>query len=494
MAKPKGGTLAALWEVSDKERQEFFNRIQKRSPAPLEETNPDDGTPVPGIPVQGIPTSGVPANVIDRASDYPELPLGSIPEKGTPFSGAPVSGTPAPQVPAGSGISDVDKGQKPGAKIQPPTGCIPFSGTPDLAPSKPPVTSIGLAEPVEINSLAYDGIPKSGTPDNGTPLTGAPFIGIPVTLPIETFRPGTTVRKIRRATQVQDGHSLGEHLILTTLWKDPTAVPVAPSTKRITIGYRTLSEKCRLTVNNCKANLRSLQQKLAIQAIVAPSNSQATTYLVYDFAEIIRRREAAGMTHVIRSKGCLFVNPETGAPVTGIPVTGTATTPESGTPPSVPGVPETDKTGIPAPGTPIRTKTEASQKQTSSSTLAVIFQAATQLGVPLDDDAVRKLVSRCREVDASASQHEIAHFLAIKIRQLQHSKTVSNLVGLLIASVPVFFGPPATELRRYRESKTAEAREVADRDEQLLAEARKILDDPNASESDKAMARNWLRT
>jgi len=31
MAKPKGGNLAALWEVSDRERQEFFDHIQKRS-------------------------------------------------------------------------------------------------------------------------------------------------------------------------------------------------------------------------------------------------------------------------------------------------------------------------------------------------------------------------------------------------------------------------------------------------------------------------------
>jgi hypothetical protein len=31
MAKPKGGNLAALWEVSDRERQEFFEHIQKRS-------------------------------------------------------------------------------------------------------------------------------------------------------------------------------------------------------------------------------------------------------------------------------------------------------------------------------------------------------------------------------------------------------------------------------------------------------------------------------
>jgi hypothetical protein len=281
MAKPKGGTLAALWEVSDRERQEFFEHIQKRSPAvPAHIT---------GIPDMGAPDMGTPPNEQDPGPPV-NRGIACVPVSGTPETGTPDTGPPdIEQVPP----------RRPNVK-QDLFGKL--TGTPAQST---PITGIPApgAAPSSLNTRSYPPfVSFTGTPEPGLPLSGVPVSG-PQPAP---------VRKIRRAVQVQDGHSLGEHLVLTTLWKDSAAVPVGPSTKRITIGYRTLSEKCRLTVNNCKANLRSLQQKLAIEAVVAPSNSHATTYLVYDFAEIMRRREAVGMTHVIRSKGCLFVNPGNG--------------------------------------------------------------------------------------------------------------------------------------------------------------------------------------
>src|SRR5262249_30184069 len=156
--------------------------------------------------------------------------------------------------------------------------------------------------------------------------------------------------RIRRALQVQDGHSLGEHLVLTTLWNEAHIVE-GQLYRQITIGYRTLSGICGLTVNNCKANLKSLQAKLAIEPETSYSSTSATTYRVFSFADILRRREAAGLTHVLRSKGALFVHPETGIPVSGIqPI------PVTGIPNSETGAPGTTKTGIPIPGTQLRIK------------------------------------------------------------------------------------------------------------------------------------------
>src|SRR4051794_40061643 len=66
---------------------------------------------------------------------------------------------------------------------------------------------------------------ETGTPFCGIPITGTPETGVPdrdaqkETVP--TVRPdriSVQRLRIRRALKVQDGHSLGEHLVLTTLW------------------------------------------------------------------------------------------------------------------------------------------------------------------------------------------------------------------------------------------------------------------------------------
>ena len=66
MAKPKGGTLTRLFEVSERERREFYQNIQKKirpvDQAPEQEFGipakgiPETGTPEIGIPEKGIPT------------------------------------------------------------------------------------------------------------------------------------------------------------------------------------------------------------------------------------------------------------------------------------------------------------------------------------------------------------------------------------------------------------------------------------------------------
>src|SRR5215467_2484126 len=59
MARPKGGTLARLFEVSERERQEFYEKIQKKIlPATVSGT-PEQGTLETGIPTEGIPTEGI---------------------------------------------------------------------------------------------------------------------------------------------------------------------------------------------------------------------------------------------------------------------------------------------------------------------------------------------------------------------------------------------------------------------------------------------------
>jgi hypothetical protein len=232
-----------------------------------------------------------------------------------------------------------------------------------------------------------------------------------------------------------------------------------------------------------------LIQKLAMEKVESHRSEEriGTTYRLYPYGTILERRRQTGLQWVTRNRGGVtFVSPS--APSGGtVPlkppprdtVTSQATV----------SVSSKARGTVASEDTPLD-KELVNRRQTSASPpSALISTTAAKLGVTFDDDAVRTLVRRCLDGDPKASYEEIAHFLDVKVRQLQRSKTVENWVGLLMASVPVFFQAPATELQRYREAKRAAEREGREAHQQLIAEARKILDDPNSTESDQAWAR-----
>ncbi len=368
-----------------------------------------------------------------------------------------------------------------------PEAGIPLSGVPDKGI---PESTLPIADPLIIGT-PVTGIPNIGTPDSTNLVakveTGIPVVGIPVSdTPLPTAPTSPLIhRKIREAIKVQDGHSLGEQAVYAALWG--AGQPAGEDCRRVTIGYRTLSDACGLTVNNCKANLQALRRKLAIDEAAAATRMTGTTYLVFSYQAILRRRRQAGMTHVIKTKGVTFVNPQSGIPVSGIPDLPIGE-PAPGIPAMKSGTPAPNVPGVPDSGTHIRNRNLLEEKeiQEPSSSFPVVVAAARKQGIVLDDDAARRIVLRSKTFDETATDNEVAYFLEAKILQLRNSRNVENFVGLLIRAVPEFFAPPATELRTLREqiaAKAAESRELAQR----------ILDDPEASENDREWARAALQ-
>jgi DNA-binding Lrp family transcriptional regulator len=329
--------------------------------------------------------------------------------------------------------------------------------------------------------LIESGTPETGTPERGIPGAGTPESGIPapvVSKSLATSSADNKLRYVREAQRVQDGHSLGEQLVLTLLWNEADSVK-GQDYRRITIGYRTLSSMCGLTVNNCKANLKALQAKLAIESETSYSNSLATTYRVYSFTEILARRRSAGLTHVIRNRGVVFVHSETGIPVSGTPVLKTGI-PETGTG----GVPETDEKGIPVTGTLLRNKKEL--QETSSSDAAIVGEKL-RMYIAIDDDAVRQIVASCREAASDATGEEIAYFARIVVEKHRRNDNIKNLTGLMIrGAVAKYFQAPASELAAFRAEHEAEKK----RSREL---AQEILDEPRSSDQERQWARQVLR-
>src|SRR5438445_2386450 len=165
-------------------------------------------------------------------------------------------------------------------------------------PSQADITESGIPEKGVRDSAAPSVVDELGTPETGVPESG--------TRAIQTARP----RQIRRAVLAQDGHSLGEQALYEALWQ--AARRQSHQARLISIGYRGMAELARLTVNNCKANIKALANKLAVEEISSYTHAHARSYLIYSFSAILERRKAAGLTHYVKTRGVQFVDPESG--------------------------------------------------------------------------------------------------------------------------------------------------------------------------------------
>jgi len=112
--------------------------------------------------------------------------------------------------------------------------------------------------------------------------------------------------RVMRTRGVEDGHSLAEQELYRTLWKEAAPESADPDASRtIRIGYDRLAALVRLSWVTVKANLRSLEKKLAIEVLAAEdsANREGKQYRVYAPAAVLARRHSAGLLWVRRTRG-----------------------------------------------------------------------------------------------------------------------------------------------------------------------------------------------
>ena len=177
------------------------------------------------------------------------------------------------------------------------------------------VTTLGRPEvPPQAKSL-----PHSTTPEVDLPADvcmGPGIMTAPVVVSTPVFQAAPRLR-IRKCATAQDGHSLGEEVLYQALWKAASAETT--ETRTIVIGWRGMSQLCRMTPKNCKINTQRLIRKCAVE-VLSPYNtpeSIGTTYRLYSDDAILRRRRERGLEWVVRSRGVEFVDPATGAGLNG---------------------------------------------------------------------------------------------------------------------------------------------------------------------------------
>lgn len=285
--------------------------------------------------------------------------------------------------------------------------------------------------------------------------------------------PPSRVRRIERA---QDALTHAEECVYDCLWGPKNT---AKDESRIAqIGYDRIAKAARITKRNAALIVERLIEKGFVQLETAadPLHRVPSQYRVFGYRAALEGLTRRGRQWVVRSgNGVLFVHSVT-------VVTDPATTVVAEQPTTVVAA-TTITVVVEQPTTVVATTTlldnkKETQSQASSSALV---NACRRHGLVLDAAAERTILKRCRTYDKTASDDEIAYFAEVKINQLRQSRNIANLVGLLITAIPEYFVEPAHELQRYRAG-------LAEQRAQHQALARKILNDSEASETDRTWA------
>jgi len=373
---------------------------------------------------------------------------------------------PNAKVPSGSSLHPVSI-VLPGIKVPPginlPPGCnlpsgsnLPQADEQPFLPSSSRSGSNLYTPPVEGDDFESDSnlLPDSSLPP-GTNLR--PPSGRPIGAGELRTANGRIVR-IRLARSVQDAHSTGEHLLLQIMWK--RGIAETPDTRLLQAG---LAELARWTGNHktrCRAHLRSLLEKLALEEAKtfnsAAGREGARTYRIYSFNAILERRRRANLTHVIRTGAVVFVDPLTGDRL--LPDSNLqpdSTLPSAGNlPPDSNLQPEPGSNLTAEPGSnlqPYYNNREETSKTTTSAPPLVANAVMNVMGF-VDDEALKTLIKKCRDSTPDATDEEIADLAAMTARRIIRLRNIENQVGLLISQTAnCFRGEPFAIYRRERE-------------------------------------------
>jgi len=321
-----------------------------------------------------------------------------------------------------------------------------------------------LAAPEVLGTLPDSDLPPdSNLPPGGNLLPGGEY----------RTSNGRLVR-IRVARSVQDAHTSGEHLLLQIMWK--RAIAETEDSRLLKAGLSELARWTGAHKTSCRDYVRALIHKLAIEEAAMfraeAGRDGSTVYRVFSFKAILERRRQAGLTHVIRTGAVSFVDPRSGekVPAGGKLLPGSNLPPDSTLlPPSnlLPGsnfLAAPGSSQPPAPGSNLRgiNNKQSQEAATSSKTPIPALLADSilrELGF-VDDDALRKLVDRCREVAPDASDEEIAELAALQARRIRRMSGVENPVALLLTQTPKCFAGQSFAL--YRKDRSDRQRRLAE--------------------------------
>lgn len=407
--------------------------------------------------------------------------------------------------------SDVSNGADIGLTtgvVTSPVAKTPPNSSPDL--SAPTFGDATLSPPYKPARIVPDERDRTTrTLTDTSERTPATTTGVDPT-PVVTLLP-----KVHKCHTVQDGHSPAENAVYMLLWSAGKAMN--DETKLIQCSISELSQRSGMTEKNVRLMLRRLQDKKTIALAKQPNftTKAAATYHVYSYKKILRLRREAGLEYVIRNKGVQFIATAEAEHILNLKrmqldARFPGSTPEITTGVDLPDIAETAGVGnssstpvnnaVITPvdsGSYLENKLQQNNSSTTSAHSSLIQQLKEHLGF-VEDAVVTTLVANCREKQPDATIEEISHFAVQKALQISRMQSARAPIAVLLASVPrCFEGASFKRFRDERSRKSMPNRELAE-ERALYWERRaaywETLNDPNASEDEKRVARGALAT
>lgn len=360
--------------------------------------------------------------------------------------------------------------------------------------------------PVSPSTVLRQVTPQPGgetDPSETSPLVSAQSFPELVSAPLQRKL------QIREAKLVQEGHTYGEQTVYEALWKHGAVVN--EQVRVITIGFLRMANIAGLAESNCKAAVAGLLDKLTIERLPDKNIAQGRTYKVYNWTSVLARRRGAGLTHVIKSRGVIFVDPKTGRQLTaaktlprrqpkanGIETGGV----ETGGPVSV-GTGKTDmhaqfstlaETHRESMELPSSDQSPRAAAQERPSLQPEIQDLASRLRKDLDsafdDSAAGRLWRECQKSVPDCTVDEVVHFVALKSQKIYRDRNIRNPIGLLLMSIPEFFtGSAVHELRAEKRREEEQRRESQIQQRKYWQE---VADDPNTPSDERELALKFL--
>lgn len=486
------------------------------------------------LPPEGVVLIGVDRELQERMrAEFPAParapgfgePKFDTSEFGTSNSAALRTGT------TGISVSSLQTTSDTGTTAEPLN--VSNSGEPKFDTSDiPPMILEPVAESHGVEESQTAAVPHFGESDFGAPPFGAPEFGEAEEFDIETLvqrRTGKKTYSIHPPTRIEVILSAGELGLLRWYWESGRPIPGHPHARLVSgqngEGSRRMAAQSGLVWNTFRNYTRSLSTKYAID-IVRPASNIPRLYVVWHYTAILERLRSAGLTGVMRKNGgCrqliddqmrpapqradltvsdlkrMFGAAKSGTLKRGPIITGSQNpgTPNHGAREQIFGS-VSDKAGMPNFDPSIRKKEYPSEKENPTTStghgvpkfpapgpvIAALFERTGRT----DTDAGRTIFKSCIDANPSVTPEEIARL----IRGFHIPASITNPVGLMIRTLPArCHGESLANYRQYwrqQDEQLARARKYELEEEQRIA--RRVLEDPDAAESEQEWARGVL--
>lgn len=320
---------------------------------------------------------------------------------------------------------------------------------------------------------------------------------LPLSGPLYQTLDGTVVNPdcIRPYDNVQQAHTASEHLVYTTMWKLLGTRDDEGTSREGKLSLSQLTSRVSISRRNLRRVLHSLIEKLAIDVTEFEDRANAIprSYRVWGFRATIERRRREGYNYIYRNRNYITLARLYRAPGDNLtPAYPSASshnfTPETGD--SLPSRPEDNLTSesldnltpeardnlTVAPEAKLASSLRKKESNPLATTSSLILEALHQTLGYADDDAVQRILTGCRQKAPDARELEIVDFIRVHAPRIRRNRGIDNPMGALIRYIPQCF--EGKSFRKYRESQ--------------FELWQQVLEDPDSTEEDRQMARDYL--